>query len=123
MKQIKLKSLLLMILALLLSVTAAAYDVQVDGIYYNFDGNNAIVTYGENNYRGDIVIPERIINNGIEYIVSSIGNAAFYWCSELTSVVLSDSIKSIGNSAFHKCEALTTIIIPNSVTTIDNAAF
>ncbi|MGN1376530.1 MAG: hypothetical protein ACI4V5_08240 [Prevotella sp.] len=57
-----------------------AYDVEVDGIYYdlNKNDNTASVTYwsdSENN--SDVVIPEYITVDNIEYTVTSIGYSAF----------------------------------------------
>ena len=48
---------------------------------------------------------------------------AFYNCSNLTSIIISDSATSIGTFAFYNCSSLTNITIPNSVTSIGGAAF
>ena len=56
--------------------------------------------------------------------VTSIGDYAFYNCSSLTSVVLSDSVTSIGERAFSGCSKLTgELVIPDGVTSIGNYAF
>ena len=47
----------------------------------------------------------------------------FEGCSNLTSIVIGNSVTSIGDYAFQSCSALTSIVIPNSVTTIDDHAF
>ena len=36
-----------MLLALLLPATASAYDFEVDGLYYNINGNEATVTHAD----------------------------------------------------------------------------
>ena len=48
--------------------------------------------------------------------VTSIGNSAFYNCSNVTSVTIGNSVTSIGSYAFYNCSNVTSITIPNSVT-------
>ena len=55
--------------------------------------------------------------------VTNIGADAFYNCSGLTSVTISDSVTSIGNHAFCVCRGLTSVTIPDSVTSIGFQAF
>ncbi|MCD8389405.1 MAG: leucine-rich repeat protein [Oscillospiraceae bacterium] len=45
----------------------------------------------------------------IEDGVASIGNCAFYYCSNLTSVTIPDSVTSIGYEAFYECTSLTDV--------------
>ena len=45
----------------------------------------------------------------IEDDVTSIGDYAFWNCSNLTSITIPDSVTSIGNSAFYGCSSLKTI--------------
>ena len=50
--------------------------------------------------------------------VTSIGNSAFWRCSDLTNVTIPDSVMSIGEYAFEDCSGLTSVTIQNSVTSI-----
>ena len=125
------RNILLLCLCLFAGFNAFAYDVEIDGIYYNLSGNEATVTYRGyddyyyeiSNYSGTVVIPESINYNGITYSVTSIGEQAFFDCKSLTSVTIPNSVTSIGNLAFVNCIGLTSITIPNSVTIIGPNAF
>ena len=55
--------------------------------------------------------------------VKVIGEYAFYWCKNLNSIDIPNSVTTIGDSAFGGCDSLTSINIPNSVTTIREGAF
>ena len=66
-----------------------------------------------------VEIPEKI--NGKS--VTSIGNYAFEYCENITSVTIPDSVTSIGFCVFSNCTSLTSITIPNSVTSISGGAF
>ena len=55
--------------------------------------------------------------------VKVIGEYAFYWCKNLNSIDIPNSVTTIGDSAFGGCDSLTSINIPNSVTTIGKGAF
>ena len=114
-----------LILSVIFSISASAYDVEVDGIYYNLisKGNVAEVTTGDKNYSGDITIPSSIKVNDVDYAVTSIGISAFRTCSGLTSVTIPNSVTSIGSEAFDGCRGLTSVTIPNSVTSIEAFVF
>ena len=96
-------------------------EAEIDGILYHLEGREATVM--SNGYSGKVVIPYRFTSNEITYYVTSIGDAAFWGCTNLTSVVLPSGLRSIGESAFSACHGLTSITIPNTVTSIGNFAF
>ena len=76
-----------LLLSVFFAVSASAYDVEVDGLYYNLNKTEktAEVTYKEwyNSYSGVIVIPSYIRVNESDYDVTSIGFCAFWYCSGL----------------------------------------
>ena len=66
------------------------------------------------------------LQNGAKLVVgdvTSIGNWAFYRCTSLTTVTVSDSVTSIGEYAFSACENLTSVVVGNGVTSIGARAF
>ena len=112
-----------LILSVFFAISVSAYDVEVDGIYYNLNKTEKTAQVARNNYSKDIKIPSYIIVNEIEYTVTSISDDAFYDCSGLTSITIPNSVTSIGRGAFRGCSGLTSITIPNSVTSIGDYAF
>ena len=127
------QKLWMFIAVLCASLSASAYDFKSDGLYYNIlseEDRTVEVTYYSNNYddnknyvKGDIEIPRKLIHNSKTYTVTSIGYAAFRYCSSLTSVTIPNSVTSIGDDAFFGCSSLTSVTIPNSVTSIGESAF
>ena len=123
MKETIMKSVLAVLVALC-SLNVYAYDVEIDGIYYNLypEYEMAEVTTGDAKYTGDIVIPESFEHDGITYTVKYIVNA-FYRCGDITSIIIPNSITSIESMSFLYCTSLTSVTIPGSVTSIESSAF
>jgi uncharacterized repeat protein (TIGR02543 family) len=53
----------------------------------------------------------------------SSGRDTFYNCSNLTSIILPNTLKTIEDDAFYGCDSLASVTIPASVTSIGNYAF
>ena len=86
-------------------------------VYDSRDNCNAIIETGSNTLISGCV--STIISNS----VTNIGNEAFEWCHNLTSITIPSGVTSIGDRAFNGCSSLTSITISNSVTNIGEAAF
>ena len=113
-------------LLLFFSITASAYNFELDGIFYNIEQgvkNQVSVTSGNYRYEGDIVIPSSVNYNNTDYSVTSIGDYAFYECSSLVSIDLPGSLTSIRDQAFEGCSSLVSIDLPDSLTSIGDWAF
>ena len=111
----------LTLIALCWTVAIQAQTATVDGINYNLYADTKTARVTKSNAIGDIVIPEKITVDGVEYPVTGIGNGAFKDCKTLTSVVM-PSVTSIGLQAFYGCSNLTSVNMP-SVTSIEINAF
>ncbi|MBO7141221.1 MAG: leucine-rich repeat protein [Prevotella sp.] len=103
--------------------------VEINGIYYNLYPDEAEVTNsqggskkGGGSYSGNVAIPSTVYYGGTRFSVTSIGEYAFYNCSDQTSVTIPNSVKSIKHAAFYECSGLTSVNIPSSVTTIEDYA-
>ena len=126
------KNYFLLLTLLCLSLSARAHDAEVDGIFYNLNAANktATVTFKgyfsatyNNEYSGDVVIPETVTYNGITYSVTSLADGCFQYCSSLTAITIPNSVTSVGSYCFTDCSSLTAITIPNSVTSLGERCF
>ena len=118
--------MLFVAMAAMLPASMSAYDFKEGGLFYNVNGNEVAVTFEVENvggYSGDVVIPETVVHNGVEYAVTAIGYKAFCRCYNLTSIEIPNSIDSISSHAFNGCERLQRVVIPNSVVTLYPCAF
>ena len=111
----------LTLIALCWTMAIQAQTATVDGINYSLKAYEKIAVVTKSTATGDIVIPEKITVDGVEYSVTSIGYEAFAECKALTSVAM-PSVTSIGDRAFNSCSNLTSVDMP-SVTSIGIQAF
>ena len=116
-----LASFALLLISMMLSAQAFAFDV--GGLSYDVINATDVAVTGRasGNTATDIVIPATVVDSGTTYSVTTIGESAF-GSNALTSVVIPDSVTSIGEAAFYN-NALTSVIIPDSVTSIGGSAF
>ena len=108
-------------------IITRAYDAEINGIYYNLDKSslNAEVTSSPTDkpYAGDIIIPETVVFESTEYVVSSIADNAFFFCTELLSISIGDNVKEIGTTAFDSCDKLSIVSFGKGLKKIGKMAF
>ena len=103
------------------NVESVAYDAFLNTPYENngkwenniFEYENYLLKVA-NKHKDKFVVPDRL---------SVIGEKAFWWCENITEIVISKSITRIEDSAFINCVALTEIIIPENVKWLGRAIF
>lgn len=121
---------MLVVLMLMTTSSAMAQEAKfevIDGFRYLLESDTKTATLlpkMEGKYSGDIIIPEKVkCNDGVEYIVTSLGASCFEGCSDLTSITIPSSVTSLSERCFSGCSGLTSITIPSSVTSLGRFCF
>ena len=121
---------MLVVMMLMTASSAMAQEAKfevIDGLRYLLDIGAKTATLmpkTDGNYSGDIVVPEKVKgNDGVEYVVTSLGDGCFGSCSALTSITIPSSVTSLGENCFSYCSGLTSITIPSSVTSLGDFCF
>ena len=116
-----------MLVVLMLMTTSSAMAEVIDGLRYVLDPVKKTATLlpkMEGKYSGDIIIPEKVKgNDGVEYVVTSLGASCFEGCSGLTSITIPSSVTSLSESCFKGCSGLASITIPSSITSLGESCF
>ena len=102
------------------------YDFKVGSIYYRINNEHEVGVSPNNEvfyktYAGNVTIPDSVRYSGLDYRVTSIERAAFYF-SDIDKVVVPNSVKRIGDLAFAK-SFVEQVILGDSVETIGMGAF
>lgn len=74
-------------------------------------------------FSGDVYVPAYTEIGGETYRVTEIAASAFYFCSGVTAIYISEGVEIIGESAFRYCTGAKKIVVPNSVSAIGSSAF
>src|SRR5208283_3060786 len=81
--------------------------------------NGSITITGYTGSGGAVTIPGTI--DGLP--VTSIGNSAFDYNTNITSMTIPSSVTSIGIDLFYGSSSLTSVTIGNGITNIEDGAF
>ena len=92
---------LLLLFFVLLPIICKAANPNIGGIIYKIDeeAKTAVVSKANEDYLGEVIIPEKIIYDNSVYTVTSIAEHAFY-NKYFTTIVIPKTVKSIGDYAF-----------------------
>ena len=121
--------LLVSLISLLMALDASAYFVE-NGLYYDYAQNStsnevSVISLDRITlrlYTGDIVVPESVVHDGVNYTVTGIGPYAFA-STTVTSLKLPKTIRAIDEYAFYKCNQLKSVELSDGLETIGSCAF
>ena len=121
---------MLVVLMLMMASSAMAQEAKfevIGGLCYLLDTGAKTATLmpkTDSKYSGDIVVPEKVnSSDGMEYVVTLLGDGCFSYCRSLTSITIPSSVTSLGDYCFRGCSVLTSITIPSSVTSLGDECF
>ena len=101
--------------AALAVVPASAYDFAGGGVFFNITNSDthevAVASPDTTAYSGVMILPSVVNYNGCNYAVTSIAARAFYR-SNVTEVIIPNSVTSIGDQAFAGSAQLRSITLP-----------
>jgi hypothetical protein len=121
------KNLVFLQLALAVMPTFAANrTISYSGVNYivNEDEATTCSIYGVDAAHSHVLeIPETIIEDGEEFVVTSIADHAFMSNTQITHVVIPETVTSIGGGAFAYCTNLVSVVLPSQLTRIENTTF
>ncbi|MDO5446938.1 MAG: leucine-rich repeat protein [Prevotellaceae bacterium] len=100
-----------------------AFDDETGALTISGSGNMANYSFGSQGNAPWIEYRREITSVDIADGITSIGDVAFYNCSNLTHISVPNSVTAIGTNAFCGCGNLTFIALPNSIKQIGTYAF
>lgn len=100
------------------------FDIDLTGtvstpLVYTSNGSEITITDCDPAASGPLVVPPTI--DGLP--VTKIGDRAFYQCSQLTDIAISEGVTSFGNDAFRACSGLERLTIPSTVSSTGSQCF
>lgn len=120
------KQLLITVAVLLCSVTANAYDFEIDGIRYDITSFSELTVKASSlseTIVGELTIPSEVEFSGKVLKVLEIGDDFASSNLQISSLSVDDGIISIGARAFKNCANLATVDIAQSVTYLGEECF
>lgn len=110
----------------------------VEGFNVALLNDDTVAVVGYSGESSDLVVPAKINEKEVSLIflrgsnltsivipdtVKTIGAYAFYNCTDLISVTMPDSVTGIGKYAFYGCNGLENIVLSKTLKTIGRSAF
>ena len=100
--------------------TVCGFMIPSEGLEYIMLNNATYSVIGIGTFTGSVLVIPADYDG---FPVTTIGDSAFKNCTNITKVMLPDSIISIGNNSFYGCKNLSDVTIGNRVINIGDYAF
>ena len=108
---------------------ASAYDFQFGNLLYTIISTDPPCVRLDGHVdgtaaQGELIIPETVTYDGIDYNVTKIANSAFLSCIKLEGeLVIPNTVTIIGTNAFYHCYRITSVVFGNALEEIQERAF
>ena len=107
------------LLALTLAAPAAMAEGSTQEYTYTLSADGTAVITAYNGSETALIVPDTLDG----HVVTKIGDSAFAYNGQITSVTLPDSVTEIGSYAFNDCTRLTSVTVPTSLVAVGEGAF
>ena len=102
------------------SVKAGYDEVISEGYGYELE----VITHpGSPDAAGDVAILDKFTIGTAEYVVTSIGECAFWMNKNIKTVIIPETVTDIEAGAFKYCDSLTAVQLPDGLTQIADGLF
>ncbi len=104
-------------------VTSTPKKVILVAKYY--DNTSSEYHNAANELQGSVILPDTIVHEQSQCVIDSIAGMAFIDDSNISSITIPASVRAIGNYAFFNCSNLDSIFLsePDNLATIEEGAF
>ena len=117
------KYILLVMLSCMSFFNATAQEIViVDNIKNYIENGKATIMVQDESLSGNIIVPEYVSKDNINYKVTAATNGAFSG-TDITGIVLPNTITSLGDQCFYYCHKLASIALPNGLTSLGDECF
>ena len=104
------KQSLFVIIGILIGSNAIAYDFQVDdNMFFEILSTSDLTCKLDSvneNYEGDLIIPEKVSFKGKELTVTAIGSNIIHSCTKLTTITVPSTLTEMDEGCFSSCISL-----------------
>ena len=100
-----------------------SWELNAKTMALSISGTGAMAAYAYSSSVPWTSVRDKITSATIAEGVTSVGNNAFYDCSNLATVSIPTGVTEISDYAFYGCSSMATVSIPATVTSIGNYAF